>query len=115
MTVDEEIRFLNGLRKIQKEVYQNSIDKGFWEGEAASLDKKVLLIHSEVSEITEAMRVGNPPYEKNPNFTDIEMECADVVIRVMDYCESQGYDLGNAILAKHEINKKRPHMHGKAF
>lgn len=40
---------------------------------------------------------------------------ADVVIRVMDYCESQGIDLAQAIIAKSAYNKTRPHKHGKQY
>jgi len=42
----------------------------------------------------------------------IPSELADIVIRVMDYCEWAGINLEAAILEKHEYNKSRPYKHG---
>ncbi|OQA09445.1 MAG: hypothetical protein BWY66_00544 [bacterium ADurb.Bin374] len=70
------------------------------------------LIHCEVSEAVEGLRHGNPPSEHIPEFSAVEEELADIVIRRMDLAGAKGYRLAEAIIAKHEFNKARPHKHG---
>jgi NTP pyrophosphatase (non-canonical NTP hydrolase) len=77
--------------------------------------ERIALIHSEVSEVLEALRDGNPPSESIEGFSQAEEELADVVIRVMDLAFSQEWRVGEAIIAKHLYNTKRPHKHGKEF
>lgn len=71
-------------------------------------DYKVLaildLIHSEVSEATEAFRKNN-----KENFIE---EIADVIIRCLDCTEGLKMDVGDAILKKLEKNKSRGYKHG---
>lgn len=112
--VTHELNFLGGLRAVQKMVHQTATDKGFWE-EDWSPEKKILLMHSEISEAAEILRDGDKPYEKNPDFSEMEMEMADTVIRVMDFCEKHNFDLAGAILAKNRINMQRPRKHGRKF
>jgi NTP pyrophosphatase (non-canonical NTP hydrolase) len=47
-----------------------------------------------------------------PEFTELEAELADVVLRTMNYAESKGLRLAEAIVAKSEYNNKRPFKHG---
>jgi NTP pyrophosphatase (non-canonical NTP hydrolase) len=70
------------------------------------------LIHSETSEVLEALRHGNPPDDKIPEFLGSEAELADIVIRCMDMAASRGWRLAEAIVAKHAMNKTRAHRHG---
>ena len=37
-----------------------------------------------------------------------EVECADAVIRLADFCGAMGYDLGGAIAEKLAFNATRP-------
>lgn len=70
------------------------------------------LMHSEISEALEATRHGNPPSDHIPEFSGTEEEMADVVIRVMDYCEKRSLRLGEAIIAKLHFNYNRGYRHG---
>ncbi len=72
-------------------------------------------MHSELSEALEAMRHGNPPDDKIPEFSGVEAELADAVIRIFDYAGARGLRLGEAIVAKAQFNKSRPPKHGKQF
>lgn len=52
-------------------------------------------------------------WEGPPSFPEgIPSELADVVIRVLDYCEAAGIDLEQEIIIKNEFNKTRPYKHG---
>lgn len=106
----------NAFAKI---VHQNAVDKGFWKeldglpAHIAALSRFALM-HSELSEAVERIR-KNPHArdEKCPAFTNLEVELADAVIRIMDFADAWGLNVGGAIRAKHDYNLTRPHMHGK--
>ena len=99
------------LNVLQADIHHNAINKG-WHDEERSFGDFIALIHSEASEALEGFRNGNPPDKHCPEFSSIEIELADVVIRVFDYCGHSGINLANAIEAKHEFNKTRPYKHG---
>jgi len=76
----------------------------------------IALMHSELSEALEAVRHGNPQSEKIPEFTLLEEELADVVLRIMNFGGQLGLNIADAVLAKDEYNSNRPYKHGgKAF
>lgn len=112
---ERDTDFLHAFLAMQQHVHSNSRDKGWWES-PPEVGTQLALIHSEVSEILEAIRIGNPPSAKVPEFTSAEEELADVVLRCMDLAEGRGWRLAAAILAKHNFNQGRPSRHGgKAF
>lgn len=64
------------------------------------------LIHSEISEALEGERREKMD-EYLPHRPAAEVELADAVIRIADYCGLYGYDLEGAILEKMIFNKQR--------
>lgn len=129
MAVDASQQFAKVLGAIVKECYENSAKKGFWTGPLNdNVPTKVSLMHSELSEMLEAFRKGNPICDKKfpdgqpmmiPDgnggirpITSEEEEVADLAIRLFDFCGRYGYNLGYCILAKMRYNATRPHMHG---
>lgn len=64
------------------------------------------LIHSEVSEMLEGVRKGGDD-KHLPDRTVEEVEAADVLIRLLDYCCYRRLDLGGATLAKLAYNRTR--------
>lgn len=91
--------------------------KGWWDTDhGLTTDaEKIALIHSELSEALEGLRKGNPADEHCPEYTSVEIELADAVIRILDLSAQRGYRLGEAIEAKHAYNASRPIRHGKRF
>jgi NTP pyrophosphatase (non-canonical NTP hydrolase) len=74
--------------------------------------ESICLMHSELSEALEALRKGNPPDDKIPEFSGVEAELADVVIRILGFAERFNFDVIGAIFAKAEANKLREYKHG---
>lgn len=121
---------------MQNHVHSTAISKGWWDKRAqmenacsqyesrvyptpisdfsvvANQISCLALVVTEIAEAIEAIRHGNPPDDKIPEFNGAEAECADAVIRLMDVSEYYGWRLSEAIVAKAEMNRGREPMHG---
>ena len=83
------------LKKIQKDVYQNKVEKGF---NVTDVNKEFCLLYGEVAEAYDA-------YRKKKD--DLGEELADVAIYLLGLSEILGIDLEEEIKHKVEKNKKR--------
>lgn len=124
----DEIEFVRCVDEFTRECYENSKAHGFWDGVANDNEPtKIALMHSELSELLEAFRKGDPPCEKpidivgltedkhtiwTRRITSREEEVADLFIRLLDYCGRYGIPLATVVLAKHNYNKSRSFRHG---
>lgn len=121
MSEDVTTVFEYSFGKLQWQAYNQACKNGFWpclgshEADQYQLAGKVALIHSEASELLEAIRNGNPQSEKIPEFSQAEEELADIVIRVMDLTVNQGWRVAEAVVAKMNYNATREYKHGKTL
>ncbi len=83
------------LKKLQKEVYKNKLDKGF---NVTDIHKEFCFLYEELAEANRAY------YKKKP---DIGEELADVVIYLLGLAEILKIDMEEEILKKIDKNKKR--------
>lgn len=134
LTPTLEELFISHLNDLANLVHENSVNKGFWPtksdstgpGEidyaARNKGEMIALMHSELSELLEAVRHdGSARHEHKlvdihcPEFTSEEIELADLIIRALDYAKGFKLRVGEAIIAKHKYNTTREYKHGKAF
>ena len=83
------------LKKLQKEIYQNKLDKGF---NTTDVNKEFCLLYGEVGEAYDAYRKGKD---------DLGEELADIAIYLLGLSEILGKDLEEEIKNKVQINKNR--------
>ena len=83
------------LDEIQKEVFQNKVNKGF---NTTNVEKEFLYIYGEVTEAWDAWRKKKD---------DLGGELADVAIYLLGLSEILGFSLHEEITKKIAINKER--------
>jgi len=105
-----------GLDVLSALLHETAIEKGFWD-KPKNFDvfgNKLALIHSEVTEVLEAIR-------KNKGSEKIVEEMVDILIRTFDLYASMrnsgfvDHSLDEVLFKKMQINKERPKLHGNLF
>jgi len=105
-----------GLDALAAILHETAIEKGFWNS-PKNFDvfgNKLALVHSEVTEVLEAMR-------KNKGSEEIVEELSDILIRTLDLYASMRnagfveHSLDEILFNKIEKNKARPVLHGNLF
>ena len=113
---DVELATDYGLDVLAALLHETAIEKGFWD-KPKNFDvfgNKLALVHSEVTEVLEAMR-------KNKGSEEIVEEMVDILIRTLDLYASMRnggfveHSLDEILFKKMEKNKARPKLHGNLF
>jgi NTP pyrophosphatase (non-canonical NTP hydrolase) len=105
-----------GLDALAAVLHETAIEKGFWDGEYSydKIGNKLALVHSEVTEVLEAIR-------KSQGSEKIVEEMVDVIIRLLDVyaamrnAEDIHHSLDEIFQYKVNVNKERPKLHGNLF
>jgi NTP pyrophosphatase (non-canonical NTP hydrolase) len=109
---DFDINKLVNLDTLQSYIHDVAIRKGWWKESRSPLEIHSL-IHSEVSEATEAVRIGNISKYYNGDKPEGEfVELADTMIRILDYAEANQVSMIDMIIEKMRYNENRPFRHG---
>ena len=83
------------LKKIQKDIWQNKLNKGF---NTTDVNKEFCLLYGEVAEAYDA-------WKKRKD--DLNEELADIAIYLMGLSEMLGFELADEIEKKVSKNEKR--------
>lgn len=103
------------MNKVSQIIHKMNDDAGWWtdletgltmKGNQLFIASKLLMIHSEISEATEAHRKKLND-DKLPHRSGLEVELADAIIRIFDLAGALGLDLGWSMIEKLAYNKQR--------
>ncbi len=110
---DADYQFVELFNDQQRTNFKINMDHGFEppEGEY-NVAEKIALMHSELSEALEYNRKGNDPSDHIPDFSGMEEEFADVIIRIMNTAQRLHLRVAEAMIAKQAYNAGRPYRHG---
>jgi len=114
---DPQYSGFENLTDLAKKVHRINREAGWWDDydlfekvcpEALPyfFATKLALIHSEASEILEGSRKGLPD-DHLPHRSAEEVECLDLLIRLLDYMGAKGFDVSGTIVEKMAYNKVR--------
>ena len=92
--------FVGECQAVAKRCFEQSCKSGFW---------------NEDRNDGEALRQGNSSSEHIPEFSAVEEEFADTLIRMMDLSYGRGWRIFEALEAKMNYNAFRIYKHGKQF
>lgn len=131
----------NQLDLMSKEIHAHNKAKGFWDDEynllatlgnveqvtsveefdevvkpmkKAFTGQRIALMHSELSEALEADRKDLQD-DKLPQYKGLDVELADCLIRILDFCGAHKIQIGEITQAKLDYNKIRAFKHGKSY
>lgn len=109
---ESKLRGLIEYAPMSTDVYDSDISDASKELDSIEDARRIALMHSELSEGLEGLRQGNPPSDHIPEFSAIEEELADCIIRIMDVSQERGWRIAEALEAKRRFNNTRTHRHG---
>jgi NTP pyrophosphatase (non-canonical NTP hydrolase) len=108
--------FADPFDDLSREIHSTNVEKGFW-GPPELMDKyvaKLALIHSEVTEVLEALRKSQGADKVTEEFADILIRLFDLHDELVDVGEAAPH-LHTVMLEKMAINATRTPKHGNRW
>ena len=108
------------LDELASSVHKTAVDKGFWQGYHESnanafICMKLALIHSEVTEVLEAIRKDKTEKEVMDEFADIIIRTLDLYAGMNERWFDENQSIQFAINQKRNVNSGRKKLHGNKF
>lgn len=97
-------------------IHETNVEKGFWD-EPEMMDKyaaKLALIHSEVTEVLEALRKSQGTDKVTEEFADVLIRTFDLYATLVEAGEADPL-LWKVMSDKMAVNKERPAKHGNRW
>lgn len=104
------------FEQLESAVGETAEEKGFWV-EPVMMDKyaaKLALVHSEVTEILEALRKDQGADKVTEEFADVFIRCLDLHDKLAEAGLATD-DLYETIIRKANENQARPKLHGNKW
>jgi NTP pyrophosphatase (non-canonical NTP hydrolase) len=112
--MDNDVRpedgFIPAFNALAKFANDNAHKKGFYD-KPQETGTRLMLMVSEIAEGMEADRKDLMD-DKIPEFTGLEAELADCIIRILDFSHEKKLKVAEAIVRKMAFNQTRPYLHG---
>lgn len=110
-------RLFESIEQMARQIDAQNQKKGFNDG--FSLDRALLLVHSELSEAVEELRNGHTETEiylsEKGKPEGFPVEIADALIRLLHICARCEIPIGQVMQQKDAYNDTRTYKHGKKF
>lgn len=111
-----ELNLEDEFDQLAAEIHPTNVEKGFWEP-PVMMDKyaaKLALIHSEVTEVLEALRKSHGPDKVTEEFADIFIRTLDLYGTLVEAGEAEPL-LYDVMREKMRTNEKRAPKHGNRW
>ena len=113
LTEEQKKIFINEYNNIATQIKKVADDKGWiMKNDHQSVVEKIALIICELCEAIEWLRIGNPKSDHIKEFSGLEEELADAIIRIMGLGKRLNINVAEALIEKIKFNKQREFKHG---
>jgi NTP pyrophosphatase (non-canonical NTP hydrolase) len=107
------------LDDLATSLHESAVRKGFWDNYDVAPNEfvctKLALIHSEVTEVLEAIRKNKEEKEVMDEFADILIRTLDLFAGMNDLWFKEKQSIQFAVNNKRNINMSRQKLHGNKF